>query len=163
MDSVMLLLRVVLSLACVVGLVWWVGRRWGAGRAASGGRSREPQLQVVGRQSVGRHAGVAVVAVGSRRLLVGYGEQQVTFLTELAPVVEVQQPAPAAPAKPAPVVRPVVETPRPRAAADDRAGAPLHDLPPLGAVKHGPLHGSVLDPGTWKQAVRSLQDRTVRR
>lgn len=161
MDSVMLLLRVALSLAAVVGLVWWVGRRWGAGRTAGSGRSKEPQVQIVGRQSVGRHAGVAVVAVGSRRLLVGYGEQQVTMLTELAPVVEVQPPVTTAPPKPAPVAKKVVDAdvPRPRPAVD--AQPPL-DLP-LAGVKHGALHGSVLDPATWRQAVRTLQDRTVRR
>lgn len=161
MDSVMLLLRVALSLAAVVGLVWWVGRRWGAGRAAGSGRSKEPQVQVVGRQSVGRHAGVAVVAVGSRRLLVGYGEQQVTFLTELAPVVEVHTPSAPAPARPAPVAKKVVEpdVPRPRPAGDAGPGVDLS----LGDVKHGALHGSVLDPATWRQAVRTLQDRTVRR
>ncbi|WP_165446829.1 flagellar biosynthetic protein FliO, partial [Cellulomonas biazotea] len=122
MDSVMLLLRVVLSLAVVVGLVWWVGRRWGAGRAAGGTKSREPQVQVVGRQAVGRHAGVAVVAVGSRRLLVGYGEQQVTFLTELAPVVEVQPAPPAAAPRPAPAAKPVVVpgVPRPHAGGESR-------------------------------------------
>ena len=89
----LLLLRVALSLACVVGLIWFAGRR------LSGNQARRtpagPTMRVVGRQALGRHAGVAVVAIGNRRLLLGYGEQQVTMLTELAPVME-PAPLPAA-------------------------------------------------------------------
>lgn len=143
MSGLMLALRVLLSLACVIALIWYAGRRWGNGRTTS--TSREATVQVVGRQSVGRHSGVAVVAVGSRRLLLGYGEQQVTLLTELSPVAEL----PAAP-------KPVVPKPRPK---------PSPDLPEgvADAVRPARLQGSVLSPATWRQAVQVLQDRTVRR
>lgn len=83
MDTLVLGLRVLLALACVVGLIWVLARRagWGKGRRRPAG----PAVEVVGRQALGRHAGVAVIAVGNRRLLLGYGEQNVTMLTELAP------------------------------------------------------------------------------
>ena len=83
MDTLVLGLRVLLALACVIGLIWVLARRagWGKGRRRPAG----PAVEVVGRQALGRHAGVAVIAVGDRRLLLGYGEQNVTMLTELAP------------------------------------------------------------------------------
>ncbi|MET0433088.1 MAG: flagellar biosynthetic protein FliO, partial [Cellulomonas sp.] len=86
MDSVVLGLRVLLALACVIGLIWVLARRagWGRGRRRPAG----PAVEVVGRQALGRHAGVVVVAVGDRRLLLGYGEQNVTMLTELDAVAE---------------------------------------------------------------------------
>ncbi|MGY4643743.1 FliO/MopB family protein [Cellulomonas sp. URHB0016] len=157
MSGLMLALRVLLSLACVIALIWYVGRRWG-GQSRSAGTSREANVQVVGRQSMGRHAGVAVVAVGSRRLLIGYGEQQVNLLTELAPVVEIQ-PAPTVPKSPTVPKTPKVAT-KP-ALPEQRSG----ELPAgvVDSLRATPLQGSVLSPATWRQAVRSLQDRTVRR
>lgn len=91
MTGAVLALRVAVALVVVVGLIWLIARRYGAagGRRAPAG----PTMRVVGRQALGRHAGVAVVEVGNRRLLLGYGEQQVSMLTELAP-------APAVPAAP---------------------------------------------------------------
>ncbi len=83
----MLVARVVLSLACVVGLIWYAGRRLGAPAKAGRRADGEHDVRVVGRQNMGRHSGVAVLAIGNRRVLVGYGEQQVTMLTELGPVV----------------------------------------------------------------------------
>ncbi len=86
MDGLVLVLRVVLALACVVGLIWLASRKLGG---AQGRRKlTAPEMQVVSRQVFGRHSGVAVLAVGNRRLLLGYGEQQVTMLTELAPVAD---------------------------------------------------------------------------
>lgn len=86
MDEPLLVLRVALALGCVVGLIWLASRKLGG---AQGRRKlAAPEMQVVSRQVFGRHSGVAVLAVGNRRLLVGYGEQQVTMLTELAPVAD---------------------------------------------------------------------------
>lgn len=85
MDSVWLLLRVVVALGCVLGVIWIAGRRLGGARAAR--TADEPHVRVVDRSALGRHAGVAVLAVGNRRILVGYGEQRVEMLTELNPVV----------------------------------------------------------------------------
>jgi flagellar protein FliO/FliZ len=249
MDSLVLGLRVLLALACVIGLIWVLARRagWGKGRRRPAG----PAVEVVGRQALGRHAGVAVIAVGNRRLLLGYGEQNVTMLTELAPAPAEVTPLTAADAEPArtpmtlgALAAAVLPTPRgPRtakvararqaaAAAVPDAGSfeaalasaqsetsppastpaavaarsaatasaaaalaaasaipvePSASVPglaglevaevdaerleviertaaePAAADAHGALHGSVLAPSTWKQAVAVLRERTVRR
>lgn len=162
MDELLLVGRVLLSLACVVGLVWYLARRLGAGRTVRD--DREPSVRVVDRQALGRTSGVAVVAIGGRRLLVGFGEQQVTMLTELRPVVE---PLPAAPALPGAAAAGTSSTDR---TADRPAGVPAPrpaaDAAPAGvaaALGRGPLAGSVLSPQTWRTTLRALQDRTVRR
>jgi len=166
MVSTMLVLRVLLALTCVVGLIWFIGRRFGGGQPQRS--SREHVVKLVGRQSVGRHTGVAVVAVGNRRLLLGYGDQQVTLLTELGPVVELppepvaEQTGPrrdwvasalaATGRVPAPRPAPALESASPEPAALEQA-----------AATPSTLQGSILAPETWRQAVRTLQDRTVRR
>jgi flagellar protein FliO/FliZ len=239
-DGPVLLLRVVLALACVVGLIWVVARKL---NGAPGRRTPVgPSMQVVGRQALGRHAGVAVLAVGNRRLLVGYGEQQVTMLTELAPALDTEHsPSRAAGsgssglgaprgtfagvlpatftgfvhgrrgARPEPVVVPEpvlvgaggvpvrepldidavlaqARTDRESAGAAASAlavGAPAAGAtPPSGpavtspgavvpvpvtvrpapsAAPTSPLDGSILSPATWRRAVATLQERTVRR
>lgn len=193
-DGPVLLLRVLVSLLCVVGLIWVVARKVGAtsGRRVPAG----PSMQVVGRQSLGRHAGVAVLAVGNRRLLLGYGEQQVTMLTELAPVLDADplpgrevatrpgttrlpasltafvaahragaavpvpgadtpagDPAPHGEGTAAPVRATLVPTQAGRAAGDAAGDAAAPSA----------LDGSILSPATWRRAVTSLQERTVRR
>jgi flagellar protein FliO/FliZ len=215
MDPV-LGLRVLLALACVIGLIWVLARRAGWGKGAS--RPAGPTVEVVGRQALGRHAGVAVVAVGNRRLLLGYGEQQITMLTELAPapadVVEDGAEAPArtpsslaelaaavlpsprrarkehpsapaaAPAEPATAVSfaevhaealaevaALPTEPVDRASAEVVAVATVPAVPAVAEqpvvtdvpVARGALHGSVLAPSTWSQAVAALRERTVRR
>ncbi|HEY0187077.1 MAG TPA: flagellar biosynthetic protein FliO [Cellulomonas sp.] len=170
MDSAVLGLRVLLALACVIGLIWVLARRAGWGRGAK--RPAGPTVEVVGRQALGRHAGVVVVAVGNRRLLLGYGEQQITMLTELAPVptVPAETATHAAPVAHAVPVRPVAGT---GADVEDLAligpgartgpATRTDDAVPEGVVPAGALHGSVLDPSTWSQAVAVLRERTVRR
>ncbi|MEV7431623.1 flagellar biosynthetic protein FliO [Nocardioides sp. NPDC092400] len=74
-----LVLRLVFSLAVVLGLVLLVAR---VAQRRLGTRSGAP-LSVLHRQAVGRHASVAVVAVGGRTLLLGVTEQQVRMITEL--------------------------------------------------------------------------------
>ena len=135
-DSLLLALRVLVALAVVVALVWYLARRI-EGRGAD--RSREAEVRVIDRQGLGRRSGVAVVAAGNRRLLVGFAEQGVQLLTELAPVPT--QPKAAAPA-PTAATRPVVPTQR---------------------TGDSPLAGSVLSPQTWQATLRAMQDRTVRR
>ncbi|WP_052748453.1 MULTISPECIES: flagellar biosynthetic protein FliO [Cellulomonas] len=144
MDELLLVGRVLLSLACVVGLVWYLARKLGASRGAHD--DREPTVHVVDRQSLSRGSGVAVVAVGSRRLLVGFGEQQVQLLTELRPVPEL---TPATTSASAPPAGSADAVPTPRPAPD--------------GARPGPLAGSVLSPQTWRATLRALQDRTVRR
>lgn len=163
----MLVARVVLSLACVVGLIWFAGRKLsgGSGRART---ENEHEIRVVGRQGMGRHAGVAVVAIGTRRILVGYGEQQVTMLTELGPVVPpVASGSPPAPpprkqVAPRPAARPAPQVDRPTDRASEGIPAALGAAVKPGKLE-GSLQGSVLSPDTWRTFVRTLQDRTVRR
>ncbi len=88
MSTLVLAGRVVLSLACVLGLIWYAQRRL----AGPLGRRRPvgPQLSVVGRHTLGRHASVAVLAAGDRRLLIGVTEHGITLLTELDRVEETE-------------------------------------------------------------------------
>ncbi|WP_448631332.1 flagellar biosynthetic protein FliO [Cellulomonas soli] len=172
MEGPLLVLRVLLALVCVIGIIWYAGRRLG-GQTQARRASHEPSVRVVGRQSIGRHNGVAVVAVGSRRLLVGFGDTQVTMLAELD-AVEEEAPTSGAPAAVLPRPR---RTPRPAAdpTTTDGAGTdatPLDELrePALAGVvvprTAGPasaLNGSILAPSTWRQTWQALQERTVRR
>lgn len=166
MDSWLLVLRVLLALTCVVGLIWYLGRRLGGGRTQRS--SREHTVTLVGRQAVGRHTGVAVVAVGNRRLLLGYGDQQVTLLTELGPVVDVAPEPTAEHTGPrrdwvANALATTRGVPAPHTAPD--AGPPVDAAltPVTDDASPSALQGSILAPETWRAAVRTLQDRTVRR
>ena len=180
MDWLWLTLRVGLALACVLGLIWVAGRKLAGGRAARS--SDEPRVQVVARTALGRHAGVAVLAVGNRRILVGFGEQRVEMLTELNPVVLPLQlpgaptrrragPPSAGPNRPAPRPTTDVATRPPAPITTRRTEPPARPVrvPELTAAEQAAvrgqwsLAGSVLSPRTWKDAVHALQDRTVRR
>ncbi|MCL2454530.1 MAG: flagellar biosynthetic protein FliO [Micrococcales bacterium] len=160
MDAVWLALRAALALACVLGLIWWGARRFGPGRKAR--PSNEPHVSVVERAALGRHVGVAVLAVGSRRLLIGFSEQQVTMLSELSPVVEPM---------PLPTVEDSSTVPTQRTGSQagrwrSRAGSPERSVPREAAevaATSSPLAGSLLHPHTWRDTVRVLQDKTVRR
>jgi flagellar protein FliO/FliZ len=81
MDTALLGLRVVLSLACVLGLIWFAGRKMQG--SAGVRKQRTVPLTVLGRQSLGKGAGVALVEVAGRVLLLGVGEQGVSVLTEV--------------------------------------------------------------------------------
>lgn len=92
MDTALLGLRVALSLALVLGLIWFAGRRLqGTGVVR---KQRTVPLSVLGRQSLGKGAGIALVEVAGRVLLLGVGEQGVRLLTEVD-VPEIAAPAPA--------------------------------------------------------------------
>ena len=81
MDAALLGLRVLLALACVLGLIWFTGRRVQGSAAVR--KQRTVPLSVLGRQSLGKGAGVALVEVAGRVLLLGVGEQGVRVLTEV--------------------------------------------------------------------------------
>ena len=81
MDTALLGLRVVLSLACVLGLIWFAGRKLQG--TAGVRKQRTVPLTVLGRQSLGKGAGVGLVEVAGRVLLLGVGEQGVNVLTEV--------------------------------------------------------------------------------
>ena len=154
MDPVHLLLRVASSLAAVLGLIWLLsrgGRRRTGGRVAAAGR-----FTVVGRQSLGRHAGVAVVRVGDRALVLGVTEQSVQLLaeTDLASVLGEQD---------APEHRTAVELPREGGAAvPDGALAALAAAGERVPATRSPLDGSALSPQTWSRALEALRERTTR-
>lgn len=174
MEGPLLVLRVLLSLVCVVGIIWYAGRRLG-GQTRTRRTSHEPSVRLVGRQTIGRHNGVAVVAVGTRRLLVGYGDTQVTMLAELDEVAEpepVEDEAgttattPQRPSSVRALLLPGVPTQRrsPEDGAPTAAPSRPGDVPAEAlASAVSPLHGSVIAPSTWRQAWHAMQERTVRR
>lgn len=81
MDAVVLGLRVALSLAAVLALIWYIGRK--VNGTAGAQRQKSMPLTVIGRQSLGKGAGIALVEVAGRVLLLGIGEQGVRVLTEI--------------------------------------------------------------------------------
>jgi len=145
-----LTVRLIASLALVVGLLLLLAR-FGGRRFR--GRSGD-LVRIVHRQPLTRTSAVAVVAVGSRLLVLGTTEQHVSILTELDPdelgelgeLGEVVSPdgaevvldiprlsvAPAAPVAPRPGAH--------------RAGSPAR-------APQGALAGSVLSAQTWRQAL----------
>jgi flagellar protein FliO/FliZ len=122
-----LTIRLIVSLAIVVGLLLLLAR-FGARRFRG--------QAVVHRQPLSRTSSVAVVTVGSRVLVLGTTEHQVSILTELEPeeldlVVEDLAPALVeVEARPAVEIGELVDAIEPR----------------------DPLAGSVLSAQTWRQA-----------
>ena len=142
----MLALRVILSLAAVVAVLWLAQRKVTSHQT----RSRKGEaLTVVARRGVGSKAAVVLVDTGGQRFLLGVTEQAVNVLhTGDAPVEEpAAEPVPAAPAAGAGAFAAVLAgLTGPGAAA---TGLRRRELQMPGT---GPLAGSILDPGTWKQA-----------
>lgn len=119
--------RLVGSLALVVGLLLLIARTVNRRFKAPAGAA----IQVVQRQALGRGQGVAVVSVGTRILVLGTTEQQVTLLAEVEPDeigLDLTPPEP--------------------------GDEPL-DVPPAGSAS-GALSGSVLSPQTWKDAMAAV-------
>lgn len=128
-----LTVRLVASLAIVVGLLLLMAR-FGARKF----RGRSGALvHVVHRQPLSRTSSVAVVTVGTRVLVLGTTEHQVSILTELDPeeIDDVE-------------LDTLDEDPAP--ASLPRADKPMLADPLAGA--RGPLAGSALSPQTWRQA-----------
>ena len=208
-DTVVVLLRALVSLGVVLGLIWWAGRRLSsgkgpvggsatgsrAGRATGvlgrglgrvrdalrgGGTAQAPAIVVLGKQALTPKAGLALVEVGGRRLLLGVGEQGVTVLDT--------QDAPAAPpaavavrpdddvARDATPVVAVSESGAVFAAELDHAvtEAPVDADEPAEAAalltaddgdaqvlsissRGSTLDGSILSPTTWRRAATALQ------
>ncbi|MCI2240598.1 flagellar biosynthetic protein FliO [Paenibacillus sp. TRM 82003] len=154
MEALAALGRMSVSLVAVLGLLWlgarWLRRSRAVGAATSG-------LEVLSRVGVGAKAGVAVVRIGERALVVGVTEQQVTLLTE----------APAADLLPAPQVEPdqVVEIPAETVAATPAVVPAVATARPAAVATARPtaLNGSALSPATWTKAVDVLRERTTRR
>lgn len=162
-----LTVRLIASLAVVVGLMLLlarlVGKRYGA-------RAGAP-VQVLHRQPLSRSASVAVITVGSRVLVVGATDQQVSLLTELDPeeladdesdadllsIPTLAATPDATPDAAAPVTAPSLTalasavTDRPSGGSHRAAPAPRR-TPAAG----GALTGSVLSPQTWRQALAAV-------
>ncbi|MFC6288124.1 flagellar biosynthetic protein FliO [Nocardioides sp. GCM10027113] len=160
-----LTVRLIASLAVVVGLLLllarFAGRRY-AGRAGA-------PVQVVHRQQLSRSSAIAVVSVGSRLLVIGTTDQQVSLLTELDPedlpeaaaMDDARDPdelvlLPASQVDPATVLEAAEEASDglphlPRRGGAHRA-APARPTAPVRPAQ-GPLAGSVLSPQTWRQAL----------
>jgi flagellar protein FliO/FliZ len=136
-----LFLRVTFSLGAVVGLMWFLARiasrRMGGPQAAV--------VRLVGRQSLGRTASVAVVAVGERMLVVGVTEGGVRLLTE----VDAEEV--------------LTSTAAPLHAVDQAASASLAGTAPgvSGSTAATGLvpQGSVLSTQTWRQAWQAATSR----
>jgi len=126
MDMLGLVVRLVCSLAVVLGLLLLIARF--AGKRFQG-RVGAP-VQILHRQPISRGSSVAVVSVGTRILVLGSTEQQVTLLTELEPdEIGVDLTEPAADDMPEPARR------------------------PSSPIATTPLAGSLLSGQTWKQAL----------
>lgn len=144
-----LAVRLVGSLAVVVGLMLLIARTVNRRFKAPSGAA----IQVVHRQALGRGMGVAVVSIGTRVLVIGTTEQQVTLLAEVEPdeigldlATEVEpEPAPAR-------HRRMLDV-----SADAPATKPIKSIKPAKVpTAHGPLAGSVLSPQTWKQTLAAF-------
>ena len=142
-----LTLRLVVSLAIVVGLLLLLAR-FGARKFRG---NTGALIQVVHRQPLSRTSSVAVVTVGSRVLVLGTTEQQISVLTELDPdelelenVAELSLVA-------EPELEKVPEK-SPEKVLEKVPGS--HRGTPLAA---GPLAGSVLSPQTWRQALGAIR------
>lgn len=172
-----LAVRLLGSLAIVVGLLLliarFVNRRFKAPTGAA--------IQVVHRQALGRGQGVAVVSVGTRVLVLGTTEQQVTLLAEVEPDevgldvgLEGDLDGHAAPddagrhdAEPATFLQAVqaVRTAAPRTpvrtvrGGAHRAAVPVNARTARDTATAGPLAGSVLSPQTWKQTIAAVTGR----
>ncbi len=172
-----LAVRLLGSLAVVVGLLLLIARGVNKRFKAPSGAT----IQVVHRQALGRGQGVAVVSVGSRVLVLGTTEQQITLLAEVEPeevgidVLADDTDEPDELDEPdgldeldeletafgttfetelakEPVRQPWIIKP---AKPAQSAAKPAKALVP-GVPAAGPLVGSILSPQTWKQAVGAV-------
>lgn len=139
-----LVLRLTLGLTLVLGLMWFAARvlrNVGAGRATG-------VMEVLARQQIGRGSQVAIIRVGDSALVVGVTESKVSLLTE----TDLE----------------VIEAAQAKADAERVARQGQVRTPALsGSTVPSPrgesaLHGSILAPSTWRQALHAVRERTVR-
>lgn len=143
MEVLTLALRVVLSLGFVVVLLWYIQRR--VSRTQHGARAGDP-LVIVSRRGLGQKSSVVVVETDGKRFLLGVTEQSVSVLhTSDAPAAESD--AGAAPGK-------VFALKLAQATGTD-GEAPVARR--RDQRQPSPMEGSVLSPGTWKQASQAIR------
>jgi len=180
-----LTVRLIASLAVVVGLLLLIAK---VGGRRMRGRSGS-LVQVVHRQPLSRSSTVSVVTIGSRVLVLGTTEHQISVLTELDPdelttdlvlvpgeddedgeptQIPVLMPAPTTTLSVAPAT--TVSRAGTRRASARRAPAPRGGSPRGGARRAatptragkaptGSLTGSVLSPDTWRQALAAAMGK----
>jgi len=176
-----LTIRLVVSLSIVVGLLLLLAK-FGA-RKFRGNSSA--LVHVVHRQALSRTSSVSVVTVGSRVLVLGTTEQQISVLTELDPdeleldevteltlvpavdAAELEQPAELLAAFPAGLPAELLEIesePALRRTPGSHRGS--HRAAPAATAArvatpagNGALAGSVLSPQTWRQAFSAVSSR----
>jgi hypothetical protein len=162
MDTLEAVARSLGGLLAVLALVWLLARVL---RGRAGGARGPAGLRVTQRAGLGRRSGVAVVEAGSRRILVGVGEAQVTFLADLGDVTDEADdaggPGRAGPAAGVPT-EPLAGRATAAAEAPDRRGGPAR---PAGIVVR-----QIAEPGVPAPRAAGLRDlvgrareRTVRR
>ena len=170
METVLLVARVGLSLAAVLGLLWWLSRRVQSSTTLR--RRRREELVVLGRQQLGGKAGVALIEASGRRLVIGYGEQGVRLLHDAGEVPEQEQSDSAEPSELDHELFTLTSAGGPAhqsatpAKARTAASVPAHSTSARTADvrrPRTPLEGSILAPGTWRQAVVAAQEWTTRR
>ncbi|HEX9089674.1 MAG TPA: flagellar biosynthetic protein FliO [Arthrobacter sp.] len=155
MDVLSLSLRVVLSLAFVVLVLWYIQKR--VSKAQRGTRAGDP-LTIVARRGLGKSSSVVVVETDGKRFVLGVTEQSVNVLhTSEAPEPE----AAAVPASPTNIFALKLAEARGTLSSDTGATATAGEtLPPVRRHipdRPSPLDGSILSPGTWKQAGAALR------
>ncbi|PPK66492.1 flagellar biosynthetic protein FliO [Actinokineospora auranticolor] len=136
------LLRVFFALILVFIALWVVARlarRPLRGRRAGG-------LDVLARTQLSRGASVTVVKVDETALVLGVTDAGVSLLHTVDAEVFDHSPAP---------VHRTATTTGPDAAPKAGTGSSV--------AEGGALTGSALSPRTWKQAIESLRERSVRR
>ncbi len=170
METLLLVVRVGLSLAAVLALLWWLSRRM---RASTSIRRREG-LAIVGRQQLSRHSGVAVVEAAGRRLVVGYTDQGISLLHDAGELPEEELSPTSGEERVDLDVATFADqdaTVSELRVVDAMAGTEVVPAPARStsartadARRHpSPLEGSILSPAVWRQAVATVQERTVRR
>ncbi|WP_188113508.1 flagellar biosynthetic protein FliO [Nocardioides humilatus] len=151
-------LQLIASLAVVVGLLLIIAkvsaRRFGARSGAT--------VEVLARQAISRGSGVVVVRVGSRVLVLGSTEQQVSLLTEIDPA-EVAAPEPVEDVSQDEELDEEHDEDDP----ENGTGATVTDFGELLArarqphprphpQPQGALAGSIVSPQTWRQAFHAV-------
>jgi flagellar protein FliO/FliZ len=172
--------RLLLALCFVLGLRWMVGH-WAKIRGR--GRKGTTVMTVLARQQLSRNSSVALVQVLDRAIMLGVTDGHVSMLGDadlaelelrLAPPVRGPRRmagAPVAPIAPVASVAPGIAPGAhgialPIAAfagVSGVAGASGAAAPSPAGAGRSPLAGSALSLATWRLAIDSLRERTVRR
>jgi flagellar protein FliO/FliZ len=145
-----LVLRIGLSLLVVFGLMWALAKMARRPLAGRGGAA----MAVLARQQISRSSSVAVVRVVDRALVIGVTDGHVSMLAETDLAALERQLA-----GPETTTREAVELDG--VAGPGTSPAPGHAVV-AARIPANRLGGSVLSPGTWRQTVSFLRERTAR-